>query len=217
MSGRRTPSRTATSRTATRRRREGGAARCTVGGVTVAEAGRFVACVRSAGRRQPESGDILGLDRLHHRQLEDAVRGLLRRDGAVDAVRVGGAGDNGADVKGTDPAGRRWVVQCEHRRDVRRGCSRHSGPVHHRRHSKLRERSTERLQPGLSQGPAGLARRGASQSDPAQLLRLINTERELVRPSETAASRRTRPTRQRHQDGNKTVMTRVTRERRHPP
>ena len=32
-------------------------------------------------------------------------------------MQVGGAGDNGADVKATDPFGRLWVIQCKHRRD----------------------------------------------------------------------------------------------------
>ncbi|NJP43242.1 restriction endonuclease [Actinacidiphila epipremni] len=61
------------------------------------------------------------LDVLHHRQFEHAVRDLMRRDGCRDAVQVGGAGDNGADVKATDPFGRRWVIQCKHRRDGDRG------------------------------------------------------------------------------------------------
>ncbi|MFC5153103.1 restriction endonuclease [Streptomyces amakusaensis] len=56
------------------------------------------------------------IDALHHRQFEYAVRDLMRRDGCADAVQVGGAGDNGADVKATDPYGRRWVIQCKHRR-----------------------------------------------------------------------------------------------------
>ncbi|MEV5194770.1 restriction endonuclease [Streptomyces clavifer] len=56
------------------------------------------------------------LDRLHHRQFEDAIRDLMLRDGCQDAVQVGGAGDNGADVKATDPFGRRWIIQCKHRR-----------------------------------------------------------------------------------------------------
>ncbi|MFF0401285.1 restriction endonuclease [Streptomyces sp. NPDC005248] len=56
------------------------------------------------------------LDRLHHRDFEHAVRDLMYRDGCTDAVQVGGAGDNGADVKATDPYGRRWVIQCKHRR-----------------------------------------------------------------------------------------------------
>jgi len=56
------------------------------------------------------------LDALHHSRFEDAVRDLMRRDGCPDAVRVGGGGDLGADVKATDPYGRRWVIQCKHRR-----------------------------------------------------------------------------------------------------
>ncbi|MFF3015458.1 restriction endonuclease [Streptomyces sp. NPDC057939] len=57
------------------------------------------------------------LDRLHHRQFEFAVRDLMHRDGCQDARQVGGRGDNGADVKATDPYGRRWVIQCKHRKD----------------------------------------------------------------------------------------------------
>ncbi|MFK0259632.1 restriction endonuclease [Streptomyces sp. NPDC090445] len=57
------------------------------------------------------------LDALHHSRFEDAVRDLMRRDGCKDAVRVGGGGDLGADVKATDPYGRRWVIQCKHRRN----------------------------------------------------------------------------------------------------
>ncbi|WP_446459504.1 restriction endonuclease [Streptomyces niveus] len=56
------------------------------------------------------------LDGLHHREFEYAVRDLILRDGCADAVQVGGRGDNGADVKATDPLGRRWVIQCKHRR-----------------------------------------------------------------------------------------------------
>ncbi|MBZ4323396.1 restriction endonuclease [Streptomyces huiliensis] len=56
------------------------------------------------------------LDALHHARFEEAVRDLMRRDGYRDAVRVGGGGDLGADVKATDPYGRRWVIQCKHRR-----------------------------------------------------------------------------------------------------
>ncbi|MER7172873.1 restriction endonuclease [Streptomyces mesophilus] len=56
------------------------------------------------------------LDALHHREFEFAIRDLMRRDGCPEAVRVGGANDNGADVKATDPYGRRWVIQCKHRR-----------------------------------------------------------------------------------------------------
>lgn len=55
------------------------------------------------------------IDALHHRQFEEAVRDLMSRDGCPRAERVGGAGDNGADVKATDPFGRLWVIQCKHR------------------------------------------------------------------------------------------------------
>ncbi|MFJ6354877.1 restriction endonuclease [Streptomyces sp. NPDC092046] len=74
-------------------------------------------------RRRPEGWNIRFLDGLHHTEFEEAVRDLMRRDGARDAVRVGGAGDNGADVKGTDPVGRRWVIQCKHRRDGAAGAA----------------------------------------------------------------------------------------------
>ncbi|MBT2452487.1 restriction endonuclease [Streptomyces sp. ISL-43] len=57
------------------------------------------------------------LDSLHHSRFEDAVRDLMRRDGCQNAVRVGGGGDLGADVKATDPWGRHWVIQCKHRRN----------------------------------------------------------------------------------------------------
>lgn len=56
------------------------------------------------------------IDALHHRQFEEVVRDLMRRDGCPGATRVGGAGDNGADVKATDPFGRLWVIQCKHRK-----------------------------------------------------------------------------------------------------
>jgi restriction system protein len=56
------------------------------------------------------------LDALHHGEFEYAVRDLMLRDGCADAVQVGGRGDNGADVKATDPLGRRWVIQCKHRK-----------------------------------------------------------------------------------------------------
>ncbi len=68
--------------------------------------------VRSRGLRYAMSQ----LDALHHREFEHAIRDLMKRDGCTDAVQVGGAGDNGADVKATDPFGRRWVIQCKHRR-----------------------------------------------------------------------------------------------------
>ncbi|MFJ3673592.1 restriction endonuclease [Streptomyces sp. NPDC090106] len=55
------------------------------------------------------------LDAMHHSVFEGAVRDLLARDGAHDALRCGGRGDLGADVKGHDPLGRLWVIQCKHR------------------------------------------------------------------------------------------------------
>ncbi|MFG2379169.1 restriction endonuclease [Streptomyces sp. NPDC048504] len=63
------------------------------------------------------------LDGLSHRQFEHAVRDLMYRDGCTDAVQVGGQGDLGADVKATDPQGRRWVLQCKHRRHGERGAA----------------------------------------------------------------------------------------------
>ncbi|MFE2041372.1 restriction endonuclease [Streptomyces sp. NPDC059477] len=71
------------------------------------------AAVRARGLRY----ELAQLDALHHTKFEDAVRDLMRRDGCPDAVRVGGGGDLGADVKATDPYGRRWVIQCKHRRN----------------------------------------------------------------------------------------------------
>ncbi|MFJ1749270.1 restriction endonuclease [Streptomyces sp. NPDC088116] len=74
---------------------------------------------RAGWERVREQGlryQLSHLDALHHREFEYAVRDLMRRDGCTDAVQVGGRGDNGADVKATDPLGRRWVIQCKHRR-----------------------------------------------------------------------------------------------------
>ncbi|RDD83893.1 restriction endonuclease [Streptomyces parvulus] len=61
------------------------------------------------------------LDALHYSRFEDAVRELMHRDGCRDAQRVGGRGDLGADVKATDPFGRRWVIQCKHRHNGAQG------------------------------------------------------------------------------------------------
>lgn len=71
---------------------------------------------RAAERARALRYALSQLDELHHTRFEDAVRDLMHRDGCRDAVRVGGGGDLGADVKATDPYGRRWVIQCKHRR-----------------------------------------------------------------------------------------------------
>lgn len=63
------------------------------------------------------------LDAMSHRQFEHAIRDLMHRDGCTDAVQVGGQGDLGADVKATDPYGRRWVIQCKHRRNGSQGAA----------------------------------------------------------------------------------------------
>ncbi|MFB7674493.1 restriction endonuclease [Kitasatospora purpeofusca] len=52
-------------------------------------------------------------------RFEEMCRELLERDGFIDAVRVGGAGDLGADVVAADGLGRRVVLQCK----------RHSAPL----------------------------------------------------------------------------------------
>ncbi|MDJ1130727.1 restriction endonuclease [Streptomyces iconiensis] len=44
---------------------------------------------------------------------EDLVASLCRRDGCTGVRRVGGAGDNGADVLGVLPDGRSMVIQCK--------------------------------------------------------------------------------------------------------
>ncbi|WP_017238383.1 restriction endonuclease [Streptomyces sp. SS] len=88
-----------------------------VGGATAAwVVGRRRAAQWERVRTQGLRYALAQLDALHHRQFEHAVRDLMRRDGCADAVQVGGAGDNGADVKATDPYGRRWVIQCKHRK-----------------------------------------------------------------------------------------------------
>ncbi|MGD9484963.1 restriction endonuclease [Streptomyces sp. TRM70308] len=69
-----------------------------------------------AARAQGLRYALTQLDALHHARFEEAVRDLMRRDGCRDAVQVGRGGDLGADVKATDPYGRRWVIQCKHRR-----------------------------------------------------------------------------------------------------
>ncbi|MEV0259930.1 restriction endonuclease [Streptomyces sp. NPDC050617] len=84
--------------------------------VLVGLAYRQVDRMRSARMRAASLTYSLGqLDAMHHSAFEVAVRDLLARDGSRDALRCGGRGDLGADVKGHDPAGRFWVLQCKHR------------------------------------------------------------------------------------------------------
>ncbi|MFG2463785.1 restriction endonuclease [Streptomyces sp. NPDC048523] len=64
------------------------------------------------------------VDGLDHREFEYLIRDLMIRDGADKAKRVGGAGDNGADVIAVDPVGQRWIIQCKHRKQGLSG-----GPV----------------------------------------------------------------------------------------
>ena len=70
---------------------------------------------RRSGRPAVESAwiSLPQIDVLGHRQFEEIVRDLLRRDG-IRAHCVGGAGDRGADVIGSDAWGRTVVVQCKH-------------------------------------------------------------------------------------------------------
>ncbi|MFD4716169.1 restriction endonuclease [Streptomyces sp. NPDC058430] len=78
---------------------------------------RQVDQMRSARLRVEGLTYSLGqLDAMHHSAFETAVRDLLARDGSRDALRCGGRGDLGADVKGHDPLGRLWVIQCKHRK-----------------------------------------------------------------------------------------------------
>jgi restriction system protein len=53
------------------------------------------------------------VDQMTGTQFEDMVAALCRRDGCTKVIRVGGAGDNGADVKGFLPDGRSMIVQCK--------------------------------------------------------------------------------------------------------
>lgn len=91
-------------------------------GVLVGWVYRQVGRMRSAQLRvEGLTYSLSQLDAMHHSAFEVAVRDLLARDGSRDALRCGGRGDLGADVKGHDPAGRYWVIQCKHRRDGLRG------------------------------------------------------------------------------------------------
>ncbi|MFI2779679.1 restriction endonuclease [Streptomyces sp. ALB3] len=62
---------------------------------------------------EPEPAGQVDYTAMDPYDFEEAVAGLCRRDGCVDAEVVGGAGDLGADVVATTPDGRRLVVQCK--------------------------------------------------------------------------------------------------------
>nr|WP_239157677.1 restriction endonuclease [Streptomyces sp. SID13726] len=61
-----------------------------------------------AGRRT-----LAEVDGMTGTEFEELVAELCRRDGCTEVRRVGGAGDNGADVRGRLPDGRTMVVQCK--------------------------------------------------------------------------------------------------------
>ncbi|MFF3910482.1 restriction endonuclease [Streptomyces sp. NPDC001848] len=62
----------------------------------------------AAGRRT-----LAAIDAMSGTQFEEVVAELCRRDGCTQVRRVGGAGDNGADVLGRLPDGRTMVIQCK--------------------------------------------------------------------------------------------------------
>ncbi|MBE8475589.1 restriction endonuclease [Streptomyces justiciae] len=62
----------------------------------------------AAGRRT-----LAAIDVMSGTEFEEVVAELCRRDGCTQVRRVGGAGDNGADVLGRLPDGRTMVIQCK--------------------------------------------------------------------------------------------------------
>ncbi|MGW1543285.1 restriction endonuclease [Streptomyces sp. NPDC002309] len=56
---------------------------------------------------------LAAIDVMSGTEFEDVVAALCRRDGCTQVRRVGGAGDNGADVLGRLPDGRTMVIQCK--------------------------------------------------------------------------------------------------------
>lgn len=63
--------------------------------------------VRAGHRTLVEADTMTGT------QFEELVAELCRRDGCTAVRRVGGAGDNGADVVGRLPDGRAMIIQCK--------------------------------------------------------------------------------------------------------
>ncbi|WP_405791394.1 restriction endonuclease [Streptomyces sp. NBC_00029] len=76
--------------------------------------------IRSSDRRlRHEEAVSIGhrrlseVDLMDGTQFEDFVADLCRRDGCTEVRRVGGRGDDGADVRGRLPDGRTMVIQCK--------------------------------------------------------------------------------------------------------
>ncbi|MGY6026885.1 restriction endonuclease [Streptomyces spinosirectus] len=71
----------------------------------------------TAWRRQEEIAagqrTLTVIDAMSGTEFEDVVAELCRRDGCTQVRRVGGSGDNGADVLGQLPDGRTMVIQCK--------------------------------------------------------------------------------------------------------
>ncbi|MEK2477121.1 restriction endonuclease [Streptomyces noursei] len=61
-----------------------------------------------AGRRTLAEVDVMS-----GTEFEELVAALCRRDGCTEVRRVGGSGDNGADVRGCLSDGRTMVIQCK--------------------------------------------------------------------------------------------------------
>ncbi|MER5942514.1 restriction endonuclease [Streptomyces sp. NPDC001928] len=71
----------------------------------------------TAWRRQEDIAagqrTLTAIDTMSGTEFEEVVAELCRRDGCTQVRRVGGAGDNGADVLGHLPDGRTMVIQCK--------------------------------------------------------------------------------------------------------
>ncbi|MFC9680821.1 restriction endonuclease [Streptomyces sp. NPDC056948] len=71
----------------------------------------------AAWRRQEEIAagqrTLAAIDAMFGTEFEEVVAELCRRDGCTQVRRVGGTGDNGADVLGRLPDGRTMVIQCK--------------------------------------------------------------------------------------------------------
>lgn len=83
--------------------------------ILMAVCGMAVMLLWAIGRRRRGRWSRTGRDlyRLSPAEFEEAVASILRRNGWKDVKVQGGSGDLGADVIGTDPDGRRVVVQAK--------------------------------------------------------------------------------------------------------